>query len=76
MRIGNRYDALIAKNTEIELTLVEEMKRPLPDPFVLLRLKRRKLLVRDEIQAWERLSRMRRTFASLVGSERSGQHGP
>ena len=31
------------------------MKRPLPNSFVLQRLKRQKLLVKDEIDSWERL---------------------
>ena len=55
MHIENRYDSLIEKHRRIEAKLTAEMKRPLPDSFVLQRLKRQKLLVRDEIGSWERL---------------------
>lgn len=55
MHLENRYDALIEKHRRIEASLAAEMKRPLPDSFLLQRLKRQKLLVKDEIDAWERL---------------------
>ena len=55
MHIENRYDALVEKHRKIEAQLAAEMKRPLPSSFVLQRLKRKKLLVRDEIASWERL---------------------
>ena len=55
MPMENRYDSPIKQHQRIELGLAEELKRPLPDALVLQRLKRRKLLVRDEIESWERL---------------------
>ena len=55
MHLENRYDALIEKHRRIEVSLAAEMKRPLPNSFVLQRLKRQKLLVKDEIDSWERL---------------------
>ena len=55
MHIENRYDALIEKHRRIEARLTAELKRPLPDMFSVQRLKREKLLVKDEIESWERL---------------------
>ena len=55
MNIENRYDKLIDEHRLIEAKLAAEMKRPLPDGFVLQRLKRKKLLLKDEIESWERL---------------------
>ena len=55
MHIQNRYDALVEKHRRIEAQLAAEMKRPLPNSFILQRLKRKKLRVRDEIASWERL---------------------
>ncbi len=55
MGLETRYDALIEKHRTIEARLADEMKRPLPDSLVLQRLKRQKLLVKDDIQSWERL---------------------
>ena len=55
MHLENRYDALIEKHRKIELSLAAELKRPMPDSFAVQRLKRQKLLVKDEIDAWERL---------------------
>ena len=55
MHIENHYDSLIEKHRRIEAKLAAEMKRPLPDSFIVQRLKRQKLMVRDEIESWERL---------------------
>ena len=55
MSLDTRYDALIEKHRSIEAKLADEMKRPLPDALVLQRLKRQKLLVKDDIHSWERL---------------------
>lgn len=84
MQIGNRYQALIDRHRAIELALLEEMKRPLPDALVLQRLKRNKLTIRDEIQAWEWLLSgrpVRRVstagvLATPTAGERPGRHGP
>ena len=43
------YEALIAKHRELEVALAAEMKRPLPNAWVVQRLKRRKLVVKDEL---------------------------
>ena len=50
-----RYDALLQQHRSIERSLAAELKRPLPNSLTIQRLKRRKLLVKDELQAWERL---------------------
>lgn len=55
MAMENHYDALVEKHRRIESKLSAEMRRPAPDPFTLQRLKRQKLMVRDEIESWERL---------------------
>lgn len=55
MHSEKRYDALIERHRRIDAKLAEEMKRPLPNALVLQRLKRRKLILKDEIEAWERL---------------------
>ena len=55
MHIENRYDALIERHRRMEAKLAAELKRPLPDSFAVQRLKREKLLVKDEIESWERL---------------------
>ena len=46
---------MIERHRRIEAKLAAELKRPLPDSFAVQRLKRQKLLVRDEIASWERL---------------------
>ena len=55
MLIESRHDALIQKHRRIEARLAEEMKRPLPNAFAVQRLKRQKLMVKDEIQSCKRL---------------------
>lgn len=55
MQMENRYDALIERHRRIEAELAAEMKRPLPNSLAMQRLKRRKLLIKDEIDSWERL---------------------
>lgn len=45
----SRYDALTVQHHNLEAALAAEMRRPMPDAFALQRLKRRKLLVKDEI---------------------------
>ena len=57
MRNQFRYDALLAKHRTLEEKLEAELARPLPDSLVVQRLKRHKLLVKDEIESWERLMR-------------------
>ena len=55
MYVGNKYDALLEKHRSIEAELKAEMTRPLPNTLVVQRLKRKKLLIKDEIESWERL---------------------
>ena len=55
MTFTNRYRALEASHRSVEEKIEDEMKRPNPDSLTLQRLKRRKLLLKDEIEAWERL---------------------
>ena len=54
MSNGVHYFALLAKHYAIERKIAIEMKRPLPDLFILQKLKRRKLVVRDKIEAHRR----------------------
>ena len=55
MGFASRYQALIASHRSVEEKIESEMKRPMPDSLILQRLKRRKLLLKDEIESWERL---------------------
>ncbi len=55
MRTEARYQSLRAKHRKIEDRLAAEMQRPLPDSLLLQRLKRRRLVVKEEIESWERL---------------------
>ena len=55
MYVGNKYDALLDKHRAIESQLLAEMKQPLPNTMAVQRLKRKKLLIKDEIESWERL---------------------
>ena len=55
MPMASHYEALIEKHRKIEMELADEMKRPLPNAFAVQRLKRKRLLVKDEIDSWERL---------------------
>lgn len=45
-----RIESLRSKHAEIEMALVTEARRPLPDENLLLTLKRQKLRIKDEIQ--------------------------
>lgn len=55
MTVENHYDALIEKHRKIESEIAAEMRRPLPSSFAIQRLKRQRLLLKDEIESWERL---------------------
>ncbi|MEM7171997.1 MAG: DUF465 domain-containing protein [Pseudomonadota bacterium] len=57
MAFKHHYHALVSKHRGIEAAIASELKRPLPDGFVLQRLKRRKLLLKDQIEDWERMMR-------------------
>ncbi len=45
-----RTDALKAKHAEIEHILIEEERRPFPDFAMVQELKKRKLMVKDELR--------------------------
>ena len=47
---------LIARHRELEALIAAEMRRPWPDLFALQRLKRLKLVVKDQIAAGRRLA--------------------
>ena len=57
MHIETQYEVLIEKHRSIEARLAAELKRPLPDSLIVLRLKREKLVLKDEIMSWEGLMR-------------------
>lgn len=48
----NRYESLMTKHRDLEAALAAEMKRPLPDTLVVQKLKRTKLVVKDELVEW------------------------
>ncbi len=55
MRNHNHHDALLEKHRKLEAMIAAELSRPRPDSLELQRLKRQKLLVKDEIESWERV---------------------
>ena len=55
MRNHNHHDALLTKHRMLEARIAAELSRPLPDSLELQRLKRQKLMVKDEIESWERV---------------------
>jgi hypothetical protein len=63
--IASRYRALLLTHGSLEEKLADEMTRPLPDAGRLRLLKRRKLLVKDELASIERLLAATRTRVEL-----------
>ncbi len=61
MHMENQYTVLVEKHRSIEARLAAELKRPLPDSLAVQRLKREKLLLKEEIVSWEGLIRAVRT---------------
>ena len=51
MGIRARYEALQMTHASLEEKIEDEMQRPRPDDGLLRRLKRRKLLIKDELEA-------------------------
>lgn len=49
------YSTLLQKHHSIDVEISREMKRPLPNTLIIQRLKRQKLLLRDQIESWKRL---------------------
>ncbi len=66
MGIRARYEALQKTHASLEEKIDSEMQRPRPDDAVLRRLKRRKLLIRDELEAIASLM-------AVVGDEATGE---
>jgi hypothetical protein len=54
---GRRLRALHARHQQLEKHLADEMRRPAPDIAVVAKLKRQKLIVKDEIDAAVRMLR-------------------
>lgn len=48
----SRCESLMTKHRDLEVALAAEMKRPLPDTLVVQKLKRTKLVVKDELAEW------------------------
>ncbi|WP_310475408.1 YdcH family protein [Sandarakinorhabdus sp.] len=48
-QINAHREQLIARHARLDASLSAELKRPLPDPTTLRRLKREKLKLKDEI---------------------------
>ena len=55
MSTTTRYNVLKQRHGAIEDQIAAEHERPMPDALVLQRLKREKLAIKDEMDAWERL---------------------
>lgn len=53
----NRYESLMTKHRDLEVALAAEMKRPLPDTLLVQKLKRTKLVVKDELAEWSMAGR-------------------
>ncbi len=66
MGIRARFEALEKTHASLEEKIDSEMQRPRPDDAVLRRLKRRKLLVRDELEAI-------RSLMAVIGQEATGE---
>lgn len=49
--LDRRLEALDARHRALETRIGDEMRRPLPDLLSLQTLKRRKLMVKDEMEA-------------------------
>ena len=47
--ITAHHQALQAEHTRLEKELAAEMKRPLPDPTIIQRIKKRKLRIKEEL---------------------------
>jgi hypothetical protein len=49
MSLDERIDALRAKHHALEAMIAEEFSRPRPDDIAIARLKKQKLIIKDEI---------------------------
>ena len=65
MGIRARFEALEMTHASLEEKIESEMARPRPDDALLRRLKRRKLLIKDELEA------IRLLMAAIGAEERS-----
>ena len=72
--IASRYRALLLTHRSLDEKLDEEMRRPLPDSAVIGRIKRRKLVIKDEMIALERLfDAMNTPVEAVVPQRQTGQ---
>jgi hypothetical protein len=49
MSVSERIEALRAKHHALEMAIEEENNRPKPDDMEIVKLKKQKLLIKDEI---------------------------
>lgn len=66
MGIRARFEALEMTHASLEEKIESEMARPRPDDALLRRLKRRKLLIKDELEAI-------RLLMAAIGAEERGE---
>ena len=50
MTVSAHIDALHRKHADLESALIEEQSRPMPDFTVISALKKRKLLIKEELR--------------------------
>ena len=50
MSVQDHVDALKAKHAHLESQITEENMRPLPDDLLIIRLKKEKLRIKEEIE--------------------------
>ena len=74
--IASRYRALLLTHRSLDEKLDEEMRRPLPDSAVIGRIKRRKLVIKDEMIALERLFDAMNTPVEAVVPQRQTEWRP
>jgi len=53
--MASRYRALLLTHGSLDEKLADELQRPRPDAAVVQRLKRRKLAIKDELAAIDRM---------------------
>ena len=74
MGIRARFEALELTHASLEEKIEWEMQRPRPDDGLLRRLKRRKLMVKDELEAIRSLfTAIGAESRSEAGTRRSGR---
>ncbi len=61
MTISSHIDALYEKHHQLEAALEEERTHPMPDFVTITQLKKRKLLIKEEIAQMQAMYRKRKT---------------